>query len=488
MQAVLRAVRFVAIVFVFGGAGASLYAQEPLDLFADQPKHAEGFIRIACWNLRHINLEANADDLLVGDTEAEDFAILTATFAKAIDDLALDLVVIVEHQPRANEPDRLAEILGHVNAGGAAEWRMDSTQIPYDNTSSQFGNLQFAVLWRSDRVTIDTTADTLLEQLRQPRNADGTLVHRRLRAPWLIPIAAGELRADLIAVHLKSGGEAPQRDEIDAITGYLRERLTGESPRHTILLGDWNIRPDQSSGRLRLRDLMVPNAGSNLMRVLTVENIPPDLDGWDMLEDAGVVRSLPGVIPFTHFNANTLDTFLDHIAISSTLDEAFGHPITVLLEDGSTDIRPGIEIAYPQVPEAVYSQLTDHLPVIVTLRTGGVASPAQPGVLTLDITAATPNPIGSDYDGESVRLTNRSAVTISLYGWQIGDSTPEQTWSLTSGDGVIGPGQSVTVIRGGRNMALNNNGDTIRLINPVGQVIDTETYDSAASGQVIMFE
>ena len=71
------------------------------------PELSDDYVRIATWNLRHINLEGDAEDLLPGNTEEEDFAILTATFAKAIQDLGLDVVAVVEHQPRQNESNRL---------------------------------------------------------------------------------------------------------------------------------------------------------------------------------------------------------------------------------------------------------------------------------------------------------------------------------------------------------------------------------------------
>jgi len=89
---------------------------------------------------------------------------------------------------------------------------------------------------------------------------------------------------------------------------------------------------------------------------------------------------------------------------------------------------------------------------------------------------------------ESVRITNRSNTAIPLDGWRIGDSTATGFWPLTAADGSVSPGQSVTVIRTTRPMSLNNNGDTIRLLNPAGDVIDTETYPGAASGELIVFD
>lgn len=57
-------------------------AQEPIDLFADEPHLGDGFVRIGAWNTRHLNVEGDADDFLPGSSKAEDFDILFATFAR----------------------------------------------------------------------------------------------------------------------------------------------------------------------------------------------------------------------------------------------------------------------------------------------------------------------------------------------------------------------------------------------------------------------
>ena len=90
-------------------------AQEPLDLFSDAPRLSPEFVRIGAWNLRHINVEGGAAEVLPGKTPEEDAAILAATFAKAIDDLGLDLVAVIEHQPRPGEPNRLHQIRDELN-------------------------------------------------------------------------------------------------------------------------------------------------------------------------------------------------------------------------------------------------------------------------------------------------------------------------------------------------------------------------------------
>jgi len=435
-------------------------------------------------------LEGDARELLPGPTDDDDFAILTATFAKAIQDLGLHLVTIVEHQPRAGQPNRLEQIRDALNVSSADRWRSDETQITYDNPNNPFSGLQFGLLWNSDRVTVDPDDNQLLTDLRQPRNEDGSLTHRRLRAPWLIPVQTGDLSFDLMVLHLKSGGGFPQADEVEAIESFIRVRQSLPSPRHLIVCGDWNIRPDRSAQRGRLRRMMVPFGNEHLMTVLTVEVIPPSLEEWSDLSPIEFGSATAATIPFTHYNANSIDTLLDHFAISASLSEVFDHPIQVVLADDSTDLRPGIRIATPLVSEEEFHTLTDHLPVVLILRTndvGDVDNDAEPALV---IVAAMPNPPGNDVEFEQVHLRNNSTTTIVLTDWRIGDATGTHFWILDTDDGSAGPGEVVIVVRRSRNMFLNNKGgDTIVLIDPSNQTIDEKGYtNDALSGRLFRFD
>src|SRR5688572_25955115 len=69
--------------------------QEPVDLFSDSPSLAEGFVRIGAWNVRHLNVADNSERFFGGRNREEDFSILISSFAKAVLDLKLDLLVLV---------------------------------------------------------------------------------------------------------------------------------------------------------------------------------------------------------------------------------------------------------------------------------------------------------------------------------------------------------------------------------------------------------
>jgi endonuclease/exonuclease/phosphatase family metal-dependent hydrolase len=486
MRTTIVETRLFVVVLIALVALLRLPAQQPIDLFSDDAALNSDYFRLGSWNLRHINLEEGAKTFLTGTTDEEDFAILTATFAKAIKDLGLDLVVIVEHQPRVGEPNRLQQLRDRLNGNNAGTWQSDETAIPYDNPNDQFGNLQFGLLWKSAKVTINPNSDTLLSDLRQPRNASGNLTERTMRIPWLIPIKVGNLEFDLMVLHLKSGGGPPQAEEVDAIQRFITQRQSTASPRHLIVCGDWNIRPDDSTGRDRLRKMAMPTTNGKLMKVLTVEELHPTLDEWEALGAIPVGSPIANLVPFSHFNASALDTLLDHIAISRTFDEIFDHPIQVTLSDGTTDLRPGIRIAKPLIPEENYLKLTDHLPVVLTLRTtsGTPSAPSAGG--NLRIVGAVPNPVGPDEQDEEVRLKNTGTQPVPLAGWKIGDSD-STFWILNAADGTVQPGATISVKRLGRMMSLNNSGDTIVLVHPTFGPIDQRIYGPVTSGQVLTF-
>ncbi|MCK4513546.1 hypothetical protein KAW64_17480 [bacterium] len=480
----------VALAVVILGAG---HAQaEPIDVFADEPGLGDGFIRLGCWNLRGINLYGSeVRGFLPGASDEDDLTILIETFAKAIGDLGLDIVAISEHQPRTDEPNRLHQIRDVLNVMGEGTWQAHESEIGYGESGSSIGGLQLAVLWNTDKVTIDPDETVLLSALRQRmRDSEtGELKAASLRAPWLVPIESGALSFDLVIVHLKSNGDPPQQDEVDALEQFVREHQAA-GDRHLVLCGDWNIRPDNKKGRERLRQLEVPVEDGQLMRILTVDRAPLSLDEWESLDDRELAKfgdPVANLVPFSHYNARSLDTFLDHIAISRGLNEIFDDPIEVTLADGGTDVRPGILVGRPTLAESQFDDLTDHLPIVMTLRTTSEAPVSPLATLGLRIVAAIPNPVGIDSQGEEVWLHNDGSTAQPLDGWWIKDDDGG-AWELTVDDGIVNPGETKHVIRHGRPMHLTNSGDTILLVEPSGVQVDSKSYDSVSSGDVVYFD
>jgi hypothetical protein len=142
---------WVILGILWSTSAASGRAQPPIDLFSDVPRHAAGFVRLGSWNVRHLKVESSYAADLPGRTLEEDTTILWNTFADAILDLQLDLVVLIEVQPRSGEPNALLAIQERLRQETGDDWRSDITDLKYDDLSDPYGNLQFGLLWTRDQ-------------------------------------------------------------------------------------------------------------------------------------------------------------------------------------------------------------------------------------------------------------------------------------------------------------------------------------------------
>lgn len=53
--------------------------------------------------------------------------------------------------------------------------------------------------------------------------------------------------------------------------------------------------------------------------------------------------------------------------------------------------------------------------------------------------------------------------------------------------GSINPGQRIEFRQNGQPMSLNNNGDTIELVDPTGMTVDEVVYTSTVQGEATVF-
>ncbi len=97
----------------------------------------------------------------------------------------------------------------------------------------------------------------------------------------------------------------------------------------------------------------------------------------------------------------------------------------------------------------------------------------------IKISEVLANPAGTDKNAEYVVITNTAAQPISVSGWKIENGSGKKI-SVT---GTIAPGGELKVMSG--SVALKNTGDTLKLLNPTGQMVDSYTYTTAADGQVL---
>lgn len=96
------------------------------------------------------------------------------------------------------------------------------------------------------------------------------------------------------------------------------------------------------------------------------------------------------------------------------------------------------------------------------------------------IESLLPNPVGSDRDLEEVTIRNDGPGVVDLTGWWLQDAAGRR-WPLTE-LGTVAAGASETTVRHGFPMNLNNDGDTVTLIDATGQTIDQFTYSTSSEG------
>ncbi|NCN52978.1 lamin tail domain-containing protein [Candidatus Wolfebacteria bacterium] len=93
-----------------------------------------------------------------------------------------------------------------------------------------------------------------------------------------------------------------------------------------------------------------------------------------------------------------------------------------------------------------------------------------------------PNPVGSDTDGEYIKLLNDGSSKINFSGWIIKD-TSGKTFRLS---GFLDAGQELVLPYSQTKIALNNNGEQVLLYNAGGNLVDELNYSGQAKeGELI---
>ncbi len=109
---------------------------------------------------------------------------------------------------------------------------------------------------------------------------------------------------------------------------------------------------------------------------------------------------------------------------------------------------------------------------------------AQEYPRTVWINEFLPDPEGKDTEGEFIELQNRGSEEIDLSGWQLDDLEDGGSRPYTFPEGTKLPTNPYLVVYyQDSKIALNNNGDWVRLLNPAGQAIDEIQYNKAPKGE-----
>ena len=115
-------------------------------------------------------------------------------------------------------------------------------------------------------------------------------------------------------------------------------------------------------------------------------------------------------------------------------------------------------------------------------RAFALKQPPAPGQVR--IVRLLPDPTdGPDRQRESVTIRNGGTAAVDLGNWRLRD-LGGSVWQLGAA-GTLAAGQEATIRRGGMPMSLDNDGDTVELLDPSGKLVDAMTYLQAQPGAAI---
>lgn len=111
----------------------------------------------------------------------------------------------------------------------------------------------------------------------------------------------------------------------------------------------------------------------------------------------------------------------------------------------------------------------------------GIESKIYP--LGIIINEILPSPEGSDEQNEWIEIFNQNDFDVDLVDWQIGDMIGKTTAYTFPKGTKISPKGFLVLSRPETKITLNNDGDSLNLLQPDGKVIDALTYEKAPLGQ-----
>ncbi|TSC92768.1 MAG: Uncharacterized protein CEN89_470 [Candidatus Berkelbacteria bacterium Licking1014_7] len=94
------------------------------------------------------------------------------------------------------------------------------------------------------------------------------------------------------------------------------------------------------------------------------------------------------------------------------------------------------------------------------------------------ISEILPNPIGKDEDGEFIEIYNSSNFIIDLSGWALDDEIGAGSNQYIFKDTIILPKSFLYILRSQNNIILNNDRDSVNLIDPDGKVVSSINYSA----------
>ncbi len=375
--------------------------------------------------LNWVNAVGRADQLDIGTWNIQWFGSAEEGYAPSPSDvqvrnarhviryLKMDLWVVTEIASRA----AFFELVDALDVyDGVLSGEMDGGAEYYED-----GDQQIGLLFDPTTVTVDRAAVVLTDRAYDFAGRPPIAIDARVNV-------GGRLMDVLVmGVHLKAmtwGTAWERRSKASrALQSYLDTNAEG---RPVIVAGDWNDDVDGST---------------------FVDQPTPFGNFFDAPNNyTFLTEDLSRVGASTSIHS---DFFLDHILGSAGLDAAV---VDIQVFDGETAVDDFV------------ATTSDHHPVLASIGSG-------PAVFLNEVLANEP---GSARRGEFVELVNASDVAIDISGYVIGDADRARI-RLPEG-ALIEPGGAFVVTGADAHLGLANGGDTVRLFDAHGHLIDSMFY------------
>lgn len=311
---------------------------------------------------------------------------------------------------------------------------------------------------------------------RDERKGVSGQVEKSVSKHYVARINVGDLKLSFIGLHLlaipsHTGRRFERQAQADAIRSMaMDEQRAG---RLLVVWGDFNDYDGADDARDQRDSTPIADVLSQ------IRAMSPD-DPMDNLVNAAAF--VPKPMRYTAHYDEDRDEYVDEPRELTSIDH-------ILISPALASRVESVEIRHAHDPLKV----SDHFPIIACFHLTPVNPPSptpvsvQPPEAPVSVQASevriislVPNPSGDELENERVMLRNLGAATVRLEGWTLGDETAD-TWTLA---GSIAPGQALEVRRARQAMALNNNGDTIRLWHD-GRVVQMVQYGRVGEDEIV---
>jgi endonuclease/exonuclease/phosphatase family metal-dependent hydrolase len=275
----------------------------------------------------------------------------------------------------------------------------------------------------------------------------------------------------LVGLHfLARPTDSSRRDARQAQAAVIKRKaheLASEG-YSVIVLGDFNDYDGASDSSDHISSTPITYVLS------TIREMDPFTDADDLVS---VASALPKSSRFTALSDKDEDgqtdepgelTSIDHVLVSPNLATCM---TSVIINQG---FNP--------------HDVSDHFPITSQFDLSKLGDapdpPPSPTGSTVVISRLLPNAAGNEAENEAVWLKNLGTTDVDLTGWLLRDLS-NNTWTLTR-VGSLSAGEEKMVLRANESMSLTNTGDTITLVDPDRNEVDTISYVAIGEGVEIV--